>query len=106
MKLSKYIFVILITAIFISGCNSIKNTLSGKKKENTDEFLVKIKNPLILPPNYDDLPKPVKKTSEENNNNEDLDFSNILSESKVEKELIKKKDKSLERSISKILNSN
>jgi PBP1b-binding outer membrane lipoprotein LpoB len=70
MKLSKYIFVILITAIFISGCNSIKNTLSGKKKENTDEFLVKIKNPLILPPNYDDLPKPVKKTSEENNNNE------------------------------------
>tara|TARA_B100000787_G_C16141723_1_gene272317 strand:+ start:49 stop:369 length:321 start_codon:yes stop_codon:yes gene_type:complete len=106
MKLSKYIFVILITAIFISGCNSIKNTLSGKKKENTDEFLVKIKNPLILPPNYDDLPKPVKKTSEENNNNEDLDFSNILSESKVEKELIKKKDKSLERSISNILNSN
>jgi|TARA_B110000114_G_C14732691_1_gene253913 PBP1b-binding outer membrane lipoprotein LpoB len=106
MKLSKYIFVILITAIFISGCNSIKNTLSGKKKQNTDEFLVKIKNPLILPPNYDDLPKPVKKTGEENNNNEDLDFSNILSESKVEKELIKKKDKTLERSISNILNSN
>ena len=32
--------------------------MSGKKSENSDEFLVQKKNPLVLPPNYDDLPKP------------------------------------------------
>ena len=106
MKLSKYITVILLCAIFISGCNSVKETLSLKKKDSTDEFLVKKKNPLILPPNFDDLPKPEKEISGDNNKDKDLDFSNILKGSKVEKKAIKEKDKTLERSISKILNSN
>ena len=106
MKLCKYITIILLSAIFISGCNTVKETLSLKKKDNTDEFLVKKKNPLILPPNFNDLPKPEKETSGENNKDEDLDFSKILNESKVKKQTIKEKDKSLERSISKILNSN
>ena len=32
--------------------------LSGGKKDNTDEFLVQKKNPLVLPPDYNDLPVP------------------------------------------------
>ena len=28
------------------------------KKDNTDEFLVQKKNPLVLPPDYNDLPLP------------------------------------------------
>ena len=106
MKLCKYITIILLSAIFISGCNTVKESLLLKKKDNTDEFLVKKKNPLILPPNFNDLPKPEKETSGGNNKDEDLDFSKILNESKVKKQTIKEKDKSLERSISKILNSN
>ena len=106
MKLCKYITVILLSAIFISGCNSVKETLSLKKKDNNDEFLVKKKKPLTLPPNFNDLPKPESKTSGRNNEDEVLDFSKILKESKVKKQMNKKKNKSLERSISKILNSN
>ena len=32
--------------------------MSGKKYENSDEFLVIKKNPLVLPPNFNDLPSP------------------------------------------------
>ena len=106
MKLSKYITFILFSAMIISGCTSIKNSLSGERELSTDEFLVKKKMELILPPNFDDLPKPQKENIEDNIKTEDLDFSSVLSESKVKKKKIERKDKSLERSISKILNSN
>tara|TARA_S200000501_G_scaffold369122_1_gene408024 strand:+ start:212 stop:532 length:321 start_codon:yes stop_codon:yes gene_type:complete len=44
--------------IFLSSCQSLKDGLTGKKKENSDEFLVEKKNPLEIPPSYGDLPKP------------------------------------------------
>ena len=43
---------------FLSSCEGVKNALSGKKYENSDEFLVIKKNPLVLPPNFNDLPTP------------------------------------------------
>ena len=103
MKFEKNIFLIVIFVTFISGCSSIKDTLTGVKKQNTDEFLVKKKNPLVLPPNFNDLPKPQTQKNSENNDEESIDFSNILSESENKKEIIKNEG-SLERSISNILN--
>lgn len=103
MKFEKNIFLIVIFVTFISGCSSIKDTLTGVKKQNTDEFLVKKKDPLVLPPNFNDLPKPQTQKNSENNGEESIDFSNILSESENKKEIIKNEG-SLERSISNILN--
>ena len=103
MKFEKNIFLIVIFVTFISGCSSIKDTLTGVKKQNTDEFLVKKKDPLVLPPNFNDLPKPQTQKNSENNNEESIDFTNILSESENKKEIIKNEG-SLERSISNILN--
>ena len=104
MKFEKNIFLIVIFVTFISGCSSIKDTLTGvTKQKNTDEFLVKKKNPLVLPPNFNDLPKPQTQKNSENNGEESIDFSNILSESENKKEIIKNEG-SLERSISNILN--
>ena len=40
------------------SCQSLKNALSGVKQENSDEFLVQKKNPLVLPPDFTDLPVP------------------------------------------------
>ena len=37
---------------------SVKRGLTGAKKKSTDEFLIKKKEPLILPPDYDSLPSP------------------------------------------------
>ena len=104
MKFEKNFFLIVIFATFISGCSSIKDTLTGVKKQNTDEFLVKKKDPLVLPPNFNDLPKPQTQKNSENNGEESIDFSNILSESENKKEIIKNEG-SLERSISNILNN-
>ena len=104
MKFEKIFFLIVIFATFISGCSSIKDTLTGVKKQNTDEFLVKKKDPLVLPPNFNDLPKPQTQKNSENNGEESIDFSNILSESENKKEIIKNEG-SLERSISNILNN-
>ena len=51
-----YFFLIIL--LFLSSCQSVKDALTGKKYENSDEFLVIKKNPLVLPPNFNDLPTP------------------------------------------------
>ena len=40
------------------SCQTVKNALSGVKQENSDEFLVQKKHPLVLPPDFTDLPEP------------------------------------------------
>jgi len=48
---------------FIASCSggdwsSIKRGVTGAKSNDTDEFLVKKKDPLILPPDFERLPTP------------------------------------------------
>jgi len=57
------IFLILFMALVITSCQSVKNALTGVKQENSDEFLVQKKNPLILPPDFTDLPEPFEESS-------------------------------------------
>ena len=52
------IFFLVISLFVLYSCQGVKDALSGKKYENSDEFLVIKKNPLILPPNFNDLPTP------------------------------------------------
>ena len=51
--------MMLVTA----SCQSFKNAVSGVKQENSDEFLVQKKNPLVLPPDFTDLPVPFEESS-------------------------------------------
>ena len=41
--------------------------MTGQNQKTTDEFLVKKKDPLILPPEYDKLPVPNSKGSRDSN---------------------------------------
>ena len=66
-----YFFLIIL--LFLSSCQNVKNALSGKKYENSDEFLVIKKNPLVLPPNFNELPEPGKTKTSEINNNESFE---------------------------------
>ena len=55
--------IYLIALIFlVTSCadtwSSVKRGLMGGKAKTTDEFLVKKKDPLILPPDYENLPTP------------------------------------------------
>ena len=57
MKKNK-ILLVLISCLTLAACQSLKDGLSGNKSENSDEFLVKKKSPLVLPPKYLELPVP------------------------------------------------
>ena len=72
--------IIIITLIFVYSCSGAKDALQGKKRsEQSDEFLVEKKNPLELPPDFDDLPVPLEQGEGEiiQANNEQ-DIKNIL----------------------------
>ena len=57
MKIFKKL--VLLSFIFmIISCGSLKEGFKNQKKNNTDEFLVEKKSPLIMPPDYNELPKP------------------------------------------------
>jgi len=55
--------IYLISLIFlVTSCadtwGSVKRGLTGEKAKSTDEFLIKKKDPLILPPDFENLPTP------------------------------------------------
>jgi len=52
------IILILLMMLVTASCQTVKNAVSGAKQENSDEFLVQKKNPLVLPPDFNDLPVP------------------------------------------------
>ena len=54
--IKKFFIIILFIPLF--SCQSVKDALTGKKYESSDEFLVIKKNPLVLPPNFNELPSP------------------------------------------------
>ena len=73
-KNSLYLFLVV---FLLSACQSVKDGLTGKKQNNTDEFLVEKKNPLVLPPEFNILPEPetLNKTSEKE---EEINLKSIL----------------------------
>ena len=54
--------IIIIIFLLISACTSswddIKKGLGGEKRTTTDEFLVRKKEPLVMPPKWKNLPEP------------------------------------------------
>ena len=80
MKKNK-ILLILVSCFILTACQSVKDGLSGNKSNNSDEFLVQKKNPLVLPPNYLELPKPedsILENEEVSLNQDDLDIQEML----------------------------
>ena len=51
--------IVLLVVIFaLAACQATKDALTLKKRNNSDEFLVEKKNPLVLPPDFGELPVP------------------------------------------------
>ena len=56
------ILIIILFPFLLNSCKSATEALQGKKRsEQSDEFLVQKKNPLAMPPDYDELPTPGNK---------------------------------------------
>ena len=57
----KKIIYILFIICFVTSCQTlgeVKRGLTGEKVASTDEFFIKKKDPLIMPPDYENLPTP------------------------------------------------
>ena len=69
MKLLKF-FLILSLYILVSSCGTVKEAFTNQKKNSSDEFLVEKKSPLVMPPDYKNLPAPnTQNNIKENSNN-------------------------------------
>ena len=98
LKNKSYIILILIT---LTSCQNIKDGLTGQKKNNTDEFLIQKKNPLIQPPEFTKLPKQYNSKIDKKEA-EDVNFSAILTDKKTKTKISSNSQKtniSLEKSI-------
>lgn len=75
----KKINFLLIFFIFLYSCGSLKEAgkvIRNEKIKTTDEFLVKKRNPLVLPPNHEEIPRPG--SIKENKQNEEDKLKKIL----------------------------
>ena len=84
-KISK----LLILLLFIYSCGSVGEALQGKKRSDQgDEFLIDKKNPLVMPPDFDKLPKPgeanAKSTKDIENNQSNI--KDLLKKSDIEED--------------------
>ena len=62
---------------FLSSCGGTKDFLTNAKKSGGDEFLVEKKQPLTMPPNFDDIPVPMSEELEEISLQEDASQAEI-----------------------------
>ena len=51
-------FITLNIILMLCSCGTIKEGFTNQKKNSSDEFLVEKKSPLIMPPDYNELPIP------------------------------------------------
>ena len=89
---------ILIVIFLLTSCNGLKEArkvLRNEKITTTDEFLVKKRNPLVLPPNYEELPIPGSIKEAKKNQKEKI--KKILKAPEIQK--TKKLSSSVEKSI-------
>jgi hypothetical protein len=74
MKKIRIIILTFLMLITISACGTLREGFSSQKKKSTDEFFVEKKAPLVMPPNYNELPTP------KNNNSLDESDENSVKE--------------------------
>ena len=78
MKKIKYLIFSFIFLTLLNSCGVIKDGFSLQKKDNADEFLVEKKNPLKLPPDFEELPLP--NTEMDMNEDQNKEIKNLIKE--------------------------
>ena len=66
MRKTKILLLSLISITLLSACSTISDGFRSQKKDSIDEFMVEKKSPLVMPPDFDELPLP-------NQNNQNLE---------------------------------
>ena len=106
--LRKNFFITFILLIFLNSCGSwesVKRGMTNQKQKTTDEFLVKKKDPLIFPPEFEKLPMPEEYSVAQED--EELEFEKlILGETQSSMETEVSKGSSIENSVLKKIREN
>ena len=100
------ILILFNIILFLYSCSSIGQGFSNNKKNSSDEFLVEKKSPLVMPPDFNDLPSP--KTGEENSNIKENEIKKLLTDkgSDVSIDNSKKGNSSFENELLKKIKKN
>ena len=125
MKINKLHITVLTFLFIVSACTKLSEGMTGSKRsKSSDEFFVHKKKPLVLPPDFYDMPmpKPTQETQTQDNDVENLlgiknqtqndnDINDIEDLLKTKKNINSHtsqsaSDKSLESSILKKINKN
>ena len=101
MKNFKVVVLFILILTTLNSCGTVKEAFSTQKKNSTDEFLVEKKNPLKLPPDFDELPTPNQDTNQQNDDEDGLKELLITSEGNTnnESESLELKNNSLEKQL-------
>lgn len=92
----KIVWISLGIFFLLVSCGDVGKALRNEKIKTTDEFLVKKKGPLVLPPDYERIPAP--DTIVRDNDNEKNKIKKILKAPTQEKK-IDNNSTSIEKSI-------
>ena len=102
----KFFLYIVVITFFITSCtqtfDSVKRGITGTKSDSTDEFLVRKKDPLILPPEFNRLPVP----DEPNELEEEITAFEKKIKKKSSTDPVSSSDSSTEESILKKIKKN
>ena len=73
--------IILISIFTLNSCGAIREGFSSQKKNSIDEFLVEKKSPLVMPPDFNELPLP-QQTNQVTENEENTDIKSLFTDNK------------------------
>tara|TARA_Y100000389_G_C17434912_1_gene504894 strand:+ start:55 stop:378 length:324 start_codon:yes stop_codon:yes gene_type:complete len=103
----KKILLLIFMINLLNACQSVTEGFTLKKNNNADEFLVEKKNPLVLPPNFNELPTPNNtQISNEESKNEQFDSEFLTKNQSKDKNAKITKSKSTEEFILKNIKKN
>ena len=76
MKKIKVFLSLYLILLLFNSCGTIKKGFENPKKNSSDEFLVEKKSPLVIPPEFNELPIP--KTQNDNDDYKDNNIKNLI----------------------------
>ena len=78
-KINIFLFLLIFLLESCGSWDEVKKGLTGTKTVSTDEFLVEKKDPLIKPPNFEELPVPGSNTGNVASPEEDIESQSLIS---------------------------
>ena len=80
MKKIRSILFLVIVFFTFQSCQTVKEGFTSQKKKSTDEFLVEKKSPLVMPPDFNELPLPkISENIEEEENESGSNIEKLIS---------------------------